>query len=126
MLCAVDGVWSDWSPWGKCAHVFKPATNIRCKTIRGSQSRERLCLHQDHNGTICPGDTLLESRVCYDVQSCYSTSLTSEPVESEPSVFRDAGRLLGCSAGHLGGLGLVGSVQASMWKKTQTGQEENL
>ncbi|XP_029014444.1 properdin-like [Betta splendens] len=67
--CPVNGVWSDWSPWGKCANVFRKV--ITCKQLGGSQTRERECLHQAHNGTICPGDYLTESRVCYDVGGCY-------------------------------------------------------
>ncbi|KAL6102345.1 cfp [Pungitius sinensis] len=68
--CPVDGVWSEWSRWGPCGSPF-PERDIRCKQTGGSQSRERLCLHRVHNGSICTGDTLTESRVCYDVDGCY-------------------------------------------------------
>lgn len=39
--------------------------------IGGRQSRERHCLHRAHNGSICSGEALTDSRVCYDVDKCY-------------------------------------------------------
>ncbi|KAM8844389.1 properdin-like isoform 2-T2 [Spinachia spinachia] len=69
--CPVDGVWSDWSQWEKCKSPF-PGRDIQCsKTAGGSQIRERRCLHQAHNGSICSGDSLTQARVCYDVTDCY-------------------------------------------------------
>ncbi|KAM4552083.1 properdin-like [Odontesthes bonariensis] len=68
---AVNGVWSEWTKWTVCAYPFRP-TNIKCKQIGGSQTRERTCLYQDHGGSICSGDELLQSQVCYYVEGCYS------------------------------------------------------
>ncbi|XP_068191930.1 properdin-like isoform X2 [Antennarius striatus] len=71
IYCPVDGVWSEWSPWKACEHPFRKTTKIRCTQLGGSQVRERICLHNDHNGTICEGNTLSETRGCYDVHRCY-------------------------------------------------------
>ncbi|XP_075339247.1 properdin-like [Odontesthes bonariensis] len=68
--CPVNGVWSEWTKWTVCAYPFRP-TNIKCKQIGGSQTRERTCLYQDHGGSICSGDELLQSQVCYYVEGCY-------------------------------------------------------
>lgn len=70
LLCAVDGVWSSWSDWTQCAFPFG-ARVIRCKQLRGSQKRIRECLHRAHNGSICSGDQLSQTRVCYNVNGCY-------------------------------------------------------
>ncbi|XP_058509001.1 properdin-like [Solea solea] len=70
VYCPVDGAWSPWSPWNQCLYPFG-GRDIRCKQIGGSQKRERECRHQDHNGSICIGGSLTETRVCYDVSSCY-------------------------------------------------------
>ncbi|KAM9843811.1 properdin-like [Aulostomus maculatus] len=68
--CPVDGVWSEWSPWQPCTYPFS-GRNIRCTQTGGKQLRNRTCLHQDHNGSICPGINLIEFRACYDVSGCY-------------------------------------------------------
>ncbi|KAM8844390.1 properdin-like isoform 3-T3 [Spinachia spinachia] len=97
--CPVDGVWSDWSQWEKCKSPF-PGRDIQCsKTAGGSQIRERRCLHQAHNGSICSGDSLTQARVCYDVTDCYR---------------------------HLGGVGLVDFVFSTLWTSIQAREEETL
>ncbi|KAK5856858.1 hypothetical protein PBY51_008424 [Eleginops maclovinus] len=68
--CPVDGVWSQWSEWAPCRYPFR-GKDIHCQKIGGSQSRERSCLHRAHKGTICSGEALTETRVCYDVDKCY-------------------------------------------------------
>ncbi|XP_030264561.1 properdin-like isoform X2 [Sparus aurata] len=68
--CPVDGMWSQWSPWKPCTHPFRDKS-INCQLIGGKQTRERECLHQAHNGSICSGEALTETRVCYDVNRCY-------------------------------------------------------
>ncbi|KAM9718974.1 properdin-like isoform 2-T2 [Menidia menidia] len=67
--CPVDGVWSEWSEWGACTYPFGNK-DIRCKTIGGSQNRERECRYRDHGGAYCVGDDLTQTRVCYDVDNC--------------------------------------------------------
>lgn len=67
--CPVDGMWAEWSPWKPCKHPFS-TRDIRCKQLKGFQTRERRCLHRAHNGSICSG-ALLDRRVCYDVDRCY-------------------------------------------------------
>ncbi|XP_035471695.2 properdin isoform X2 [Scophthalmus maximus] len=68
--CPVDGVWSEWSPWNPCKYPFG-GRDIRCKELGGRQTRQRQCLHQAHNGSICSGDSLMDTRACYDVSNCY-------------------------------------------------------
>uniref|UniRef100_A0A671W656 Properdin-like n=1 Tax=Sparus aurata TaxID=8175 RepID=A0A671W656_SPAAU len=68
--CPVDGMWSQWSEWNPCTHPYS-GKSINCQQIGGKQTRERECLHRAHNGSICSGDALTESRVCYDVNRCY-------------------------------------------------------
>ncbi|KAM7387571.1 hypothetical protein PAMA_009948 [Pampus argenteus] len=68
--CPVDGVWSEWTAWSECKYPFSKH-DIRCKELGGSQNRERYCLHRAHNGSICSGDNLIQTRVCYDVSGCY-------------------------------------------------------
>lgn len=69
MCSPVDGVWSEWAAWSNCKHPYKD-TNIQCKTIRGLQRRDRSCLRPLHNGRICNGTELLETRRCYDISGC--------------------------------------------------------
>lgn len=66
----VDGVWAEWAAWSGCTHPYKKDTDIRCQTIRGLQRRERYCLEPRHNGKICSGIDLVETRRCYDVSGC--------------------------------------------------------
>ncbi|XP_068458060.1 properdin-like [Clinocottus analis] len=68
--CPVHGQWSDWSSWGGCKYPFG-VRDIRCQRLGGFQGRERRCLHRAHNGSVCSGTALVESRVCYDVNQCY-------------------------------------------------------
>lgn len=65
----VDGVWGEWAAWSDCKHPSKDI-KIRCEPYRGIQRRERYCLSPQHNGKICSGADLLESRRCYDVTGC--------------------------------------------------------
>nr|XP_020496660.1 properdin [Labrus bergylta] len=67
--CPVDGVWSQWSPWKPCIYPFRKKS-INCEKAGGSQIRERQCLYQAHNGSICSGTDLTDRRVCYDVDKC--------------------------------------------------------
>ncbi|XP_010796115.1 properdin, partial [Notothenia coriiceps] len=94
--CPVDGLWSQWSQWAPCRDPFR-GKDIRCLHIGGSQSRERSCLHRAHNGSICSGEALTETRVCYDVDKCYMKgtwdgweqwSLCSPPCGGKPQRFR--------------------------------------
>lgn len=66
----VDGVWSDWSAWGKCLYPFDETKSINCEQVGGSQTRNRECLYRDHNGTACSGSKLTDRQVCYDVAGC--------------------------------------------------------
>ncbi|XP_072219621.1 properdin-like [Leuresthes tenuis] len=68
--CPVNGVWSEWTDWTECAYPFR-STNIKCKHIGGQQTRERLCLHRDHKGSICSGEEMSDLQVCYHVDNCY-------------------------------------------------------
>ncbi|XP_034047012.1 properdin-like [Thalassophryne amazonica] len=68
--CPVDGVWSEWSSWKQCEYPIS-GKEIRCKHLGGSQSRERQCLYQAYNGSICSGNKLTDRRVCYDINQCY-------------------------------------------------------
>lgn len=67
---AVNGVWSEWTPWGKCKSPYGDSRDIHCRPTGGKQSRQRTCLHQAHNGSICTGEKLSETQVCYDVDNC--------------------------------------------------------
>lgn len=67
--CPVDGIWSEWTEWQLCTPPWKQV--IRCRPSRaGSQTRERTCLHQAHNGSICRGVGLSQSRLCHDITGC--------------------------------------------------------
>ncbi|XP_026179920.1 properdin-like isoform X2 [Mastacembelus armatus] len=68
--CPVDGMWSEWSQWNTCKFPFGER-NINCKQLGGRQTRQRECLYRAHNGSICTGESLTETRVCYDVNGCY-------------------------------------------------------
>ncbi|CAL8271243.1 unnamed protein product [Lota lota] len=67
--CPVDGVWSEWSDWTACKGSRGPIT---CRTIRGSQARNRSCLQKDFGGALCPIGALSERRGCYDINKCHS------------------------------------------------------
>ncbi|XP_023693301.1 properdin isoform X2 [Paramormyrops kingsleyae] len=66
--CPVDGLWSAWAPWSKCA---RHSRNITCKTYAGSQMRERSCKFTAWEGKSCPENPgISETRICYDISNC--------------------------------------------------------
>ena len=75
-LCAVDGVWASWTQWTQCKSPFGQR-DVRCKELRGSQKRQRECLHRAHNGAICSGEQQSQTQACYDVHRCYCGWLAS-------------------------------------------------
>ncbi|MEQ2178985.1 hypothetical protein GOODEAATRI_019821 [Goodea atripinnis] len=68
--CPVNGVWAEWSSWTDCNYAWD-GKDIKCKTIGGKQTRNRLCQHRAYNGSICTDGKLTETQVCYNVDKCY-------------------------------------------------------
>ncbi|XP_056117008.1 properdin-like [Rhinichthys klamathensis goyatoka] len=73
--CPIDGMWTEWSEWGKCK---QPSTrNINCKNREGKRRRDRDCDGRKYEGNFCEGE-IIQHGNCYDIDGCPMTGVLSE------------------------------------------------